>query len=133
MTPYLSDEKRIEFLKSEKNNYTEPEFDNEDLKWTSKCKHDKYLSSLAPAIGESQLDYRERLKWDFKETSYHKTRISLDMLPEKVENQKVYKKDNTYYEPDDDRPLEGDWYTDGIPQDIWEREIIDKVLGNKDD
>lgn len=37
-----------------------------ELKWTPKYSDD-YLASLAPAFGESQFEYRERIKWEFAE------------------------------------------------------------------
>lgn len=75
MAPYLTNEKRIESLQSEKNNYIKPRFDIEELKWTSKNKPETYLGSLAPAIGESQLEYRERLKWEFAANVDRKNKI----------------------------------------------------------
>lgn len=75
MSTVLTNKKRIELLKTGKNYYTEPKFDIEELKWTSKNKHVTYLGSLAPAIGESQLEYRERLKWDFAANLDRKERI----------------------------------------------------------
>ena len=74
MMPFVSDE-RIEFLKSEKNYYIEPKFDVEELKWTSKYKRESYLRSLAPSIGESQLEYRERLKWEYAANINRKKKI----------------------------------------------------------
>ena len=62
---------RVEYLKSEKNYYAKPQFEWPDLKWTSKNK-ECYLDSLAPSIGESQLENRERLKWEFAENTYRK-------------------------------------------------------------
>ena len=66
----FADEKRVVFLQSE-NKYVEPKFDNVDLKWAPKFSNN-YLNSLAPAIGESQFEYRERLKWEFAENKYRK-------------------------------------------------------------
>lgn len=82
MTPYLTNNRRIKFLQSEKNYYTEPRFEDDELKWTSKSKPESYLSSLAPAIGESQLEYRERLKWDFVSNVDRKEKLrnSIDNL-----------------------------------------------------
>lgn len=57
-------EKRIEHVKNKK--YSKPVFDRVELKWNSKFS-ENYLDSLAPAIGESQFEYRERLKWEFAE------------------------------------------------------------------
>ena len=75
MAQFLTNKKRIEFLQTEKNYYINPRFDIEELKWTSKNKHETYLGSLAPAIGESQLEYMERLKWDFAANIDRKERI----------------------------------------------------------
>ena len=61
----LEDKKRVECLKSE-NKYVEPLFEYTKTRWTSKGTK-QYLKSLAPAIGESQFEYRERLKWEFSE------------------------------------------------------------------
>lgn len=67
---YSSDEvKRITEIKNMR--YQRPLFDDDNLKWTHKSKT-YYQGSLAPAIGESQLDYRERLKWEFAENNYIK-------------------------------------------------------------
>ncbi|WP_405294706.1 hypothetical protein [Methanobrevibacter sp.] len=57
-----------------KNKYVEPKFDIVGLKWTPKFSN-YYLGSLAPEIGESQFEYRERLKWEFAENNYHKKGI----------------------------------------------------------
>ena len=70
-TQFMGMKERIEELKSEKNNYDEPPFDWPDLKWTSKDKV-YYPDSLAPSIGESQFEYKERLKWEFAENTYRK-------------------------------------------------------------
>ena len=48
------------------------------LKWNSKFKGN-YLDSLAPAMGESQFEYRERLKWEFAENKKLK-RIILNAI-----------------------------------------------------
>ncbi|WP_298525565.1 hypothetical protein [uncultured Methanobrevibacter sp.] len=84
MTPFLTDKKRVDTLQSEKNNYIPPMFDNPALKWTSKNKHVLYLKSLAPAIGESQMEYRERLKWEFAENIYRKEKIKNAMANRKA-------------------------------------------------
>ena len=44
------------------------------MKWTRKNSR-AYLGSLAPAIGESQFEYRERLKWEFAENNRFKAII----------------------------------------------------------
>ena len=59
------DKKIVEYLKNE-NKYVKPLFENEEMRWTSKGTK-QYQKSLAPAIGESQFEYRERLKWEFSE------------------------------------------------------------------
>jgi predicted nucleic acid-binding Zn ribbon protein len=69
----FADKKRVDCLQT-KNKYVEPKFDNAGLKWTQKFSN-YYLGSLAPAIGESQFEYRERLKWEFAENNYHKMGI----------------------------------------------------------
>lgn len=81
---FKGDKKRVESLKSE-NNYVKPLFSNADLKWTSKsgC---NYLGSLAPAVGESQFEYRERLKWEFAENN------NVKMSLKKVESYRVASK-----------------------------------------
>ena len=88
MTPFLTDKKRVDALQSE-NNYDWPKFDNENLKWTSKNKHALYLKSLAPALGESQLEYRERLKWEFAENVYRKDKIKNAMANRKATRPKA--------------------------------------------
>ena len=70
---FFADKKRVDYLQTE-NKYAEPKFDNVNLKWTPKFSNG-YLGSLAPAIGESQFEYRERLKWEFAENNYHKIGI----------------------------------------------------------
>lgn len=62
---FIADIKRVKSLQS-KNSYTKPEFRDDETKWTLKCS-DKYRGSLAPAAGESQFEYRERLKWEYAE------------------------------------------------------------------
>ena len=78
----LSDaKKRIEDIKNRK--YKKPVFDMVQLKWNSKFA-DNYLDSLAPVMGESQFEYRERLKWEFAENTRLKSTI--------VENEKKIEK-----------------------------------------
>lgn len=77
-TRFMGMTERVEYLKSEKNYYAKPQFDMPDLKWTSKNK-EYYLDSLAPSIGESQLEYRERLKWEFAENTYRKELIKREI------------------------------------------------------
>ena len=67
----LSDSKKtVEQLKNEKNNYVQPTFDFPDMKL-----YDDYSSSFPPSIGESQFEYRERLKWEFVENNISKNNI----------------------------------------------------------
>ncbi len=70
---FMADKKRVESLQS-KNSYIEPEFEDEDAKWTPKYSG-KYMQSLAPAPGESQFEYRERLKWEYVENGQVKKSI----------------------------------------------------------
>lgn len=77
-TQFMGMAERVEYLKSEKNYYAKPQFEWPDLKWTSKNK-ECYLDSLAPSIGESQLEYRERLKWEFAENTYRKELIKKEI------------------------------------------------------
>lgn len=71
--------------------YQRPRFDDENLKWTHKSKAD-YLDSLAPAIGESQLDYRERLKWEFAENNYIK-KIVKNIIKRKREEEQYQRQE----------------------------------------
>ena len=68
----LKDEKRVDYLKNKK--YVRPVFDIVELKWNSKFT-EYYLDSLSPTIGESQFEYRERLKWEFVENKSLKSTI----------------------------------------------------------
>lgn len=86
----FADKKRVECLQTE-NRYVEPKFDNVGLKWTVKFSNG-YLGSLAPAIGESQFEYRERLKWEFAENNYHKTDI-IRAIDRKREDEERKKRD----------------------------------------
>ena len=45
-----------------------PVFTDRELKWTPKNSA-SYRGSLSPAVGESQFEYRERLKWEFAENN----------------------------------------------------------------
>ena len=67
---FTNGKKRVEQLRSE-NSYSEPAFDFPNLKFTY-ISHDNHLGSLAPSIGESQFEYRERLKWEFGEHNMYK-------------------------------------------------------------
>lgn len=60
--PYA--EERVNQIKNKK--YKKPVFDIVELKSNSKFS-ENYLDSLAPSMGESQFEYRERLKWEFAE------------------------------------------------------------------
>ena len=68
--------KRSKQLRGEKNTYVKPEFTIEDIKMAF-FGLDHYLGSLAPAIGESQFEYRERLKWEFAENIIRKNNIKM--------------------------------------------------------
>lgn len=81
----FADKKRVDFLQTE-NKYIEPKFENVALKLTPKFSND-YLNSLAPAIGESQFEYRERLKWEFAENTYHKISIINEIDRKKREDE----------------------------------------------
>ena len=83
ISDFSADRKRIESIQSEKQ-YKRPIFDDSELKWISK-NSTSYIGSLAPDVGESQFEYRERLKWEFAENmklkKYIKNRIgSLNAL-----------------------------------------------------
>ena len=71
---FSGDKKRVEQLQSGKDNYAEPIFDIADFKFTFRFT-ELYLGSLAPSIGESQFEYRERLKWEFAENTILKNNI----------------------------------------------------------
>lgn len=98
----LGDGKRVEYLQTEKNNYINPPFDRAELKWTSKYS-EHYVDSLAPSMWESQLEYRERLKWAFAENVYHKKsikkKISLLNAPKPVVKPKPAAKPNPAAKP----------------------------------
>lgn len=70
---FTGDKFRVEQLRSE-SSYAKPLFDLPDMKF-SHILRDNYLGSLAPAIGESQFEYRERLKWEFVEKNIYKNNI----------------------------------------------------------
>lgn len=85
-----SDEiKKITGIKNSR--YQRPRFDDDNLKWTHKFKPD-YPDSLAPAIGESQLDYRERLKWEFAENNYIK-KIIKNIIKSKREEEQYQRRE----------------------------------------
>ena len=116
----LADEKRIEFLKTEKNYYMEPVFDIAEMKWTSKHKRELYLRSLAPAIGESQLEYRERLKWDFAANLDRRKKIrNVIKLNDNLEKRKASKGNSgqTAYEKDSGYVDDWDYY--GVSCEEW--------------
>lgn len=71
-TRFSDDKKRVEAIQNKK--YEKPEFRDVELKWVPK-NYPEYLGSLAPAVGESQFEYRERLKWEFAENNYLKIKI----------------------------------------------------------
>lgn len=70
---FSGNEKRVEYIKNTKK-YGEPAFDLEEFKLALKFS-DHYLGSLAPSPGESQFEYRERLKWEFRENMIYKSNI----------------------------------------------------------
>ena len=77
-TQFMGMTERVEYLKSEKNYYAKPQFEFPDLKWTSRDNR-YYIDSLTPSIGESQFEYRERLKWEFAENTYRKELIKKEI------------------------------------------------------
>lgn len=81
----FADKKRVDCLQTE-NKYVKPRFDDVVLKWAPKLTN-RYLSSLAPAIAESQFEYRERLKWEFAENSYYKRSIIVSIDRERKEEE----------------------------------------------
>ena len=80
--PYA--EKRVDQVKNKK--YVKPVFDMAELKWNSKFS-ENYLDSLAPDMGESQFEYRERLKWEFAENNNLKKEI-LDVINRAINRRK---------------------------------------------
>ena len=87
-----SDEKRVEELKTTMD-YTEPEFTDNELKWIAKIKNGAYRRSLAPAVGESQFEYRERLKWEFAENNMFKTKIKNSIISKRNEEERKRQKE----------------------------------------
>jgi predicted nucleic acid-binding Zn ribbon protein len=76
---FMGDNRRVEQLRSA-NSYVRPAFDLPDSKFTYIFKNN-HLQSLAPSIGESQFEYRERLKWEFAEANIYKNNLrkAIDM------------------------------------------------------
>ena len=72
---FARDKKRVEQLKID-NSYAKPVFDLPDLKCSIRF-GGNYLGSFAPSIGESQLEYRERLKWEFAENNIIKNNLKI--------------------------------------------------------
>ena len=108
--------------------YTKPVFDMPKFKWASKSKG-LYLLSLTPAIGESQLEYRERLKWEFREN-----KIIIEKLKElKSEKVKAIERAaaaeasrqaaKTTHSRKKDDSFEGEWELYCMTQDEWERQM----------
>ena len=92
---FSADKLRIESIQT-KEKYIKPSFHDVELKWAPKYSED-YLNSLAPAIGESQFEYRERLKWEFAENNNLKIiiRNAIDTIKrenERKKQQEEYKK-----------------------------------------
>ncbi len=113
---YLGDKNRVDYLRSEENKYVEPVFDKTDLKWTSKYSG-FYLGSLAPSIGESQFEYRERLKWEFAENIYRKKNIK---------NTIDYINRPKCINIDSNEQTGGEWEIYGITQDEWECQLMEE-------
>ncbi|MBQ9025807.1 MAG: hypothetical protein IJ104_05460 [Methanobrevibacter sp.] len=82
----FADKKRVTCHQT-KNNYVVPKFYKRDLKWTPKSSY-YYLDSLSPAIGESQFEYIERLKWEFAENYYYK-KILIDCKQKEEERKRL--------------------------------------------
>ena len=80
------DEKRVGALKTT-GYYTNPGFADNELKWTPK-NNGGYMRSLAPAIGESLFEYRERLKWEFEENNRFKVVIKSAIRHRKEEEER---------------------------------------------
>lgn len=115
----LGDVERIRELKA-KGNYIEPQFDNLDMKWTSKI-HETYLNSLAPSIGESQLEYRERLKWEFAEINYIK--LGLKNMMDWIIRSNSIKRSRLSQNPRfNGKAIGGEWDVYAM-QDAWERKM----------
>ena len=119
--------KRVEGIQTS-DSYTEPVFDKPEFKWNAKNR-ELYLLSLAPSIGESQLEYRERLKWE-----YGANKIIMEELKKvKAKRIKVIrtvanasKRDGkTTYSKNEDDSFHGEWEVYGLPQDEWERQMFE--------
>ena len=116
----LGDVERIRELKA-KGNYIEPQFDNLDMKWTSKI-HETYLNSLAPSIGEFQLEYRERLKWEFAEINYIK--LGLKNMMDWIIRSNSIKRSRLSQNPRfNGKAIGGEWDVYAMTQDAWERKM----------
>ena len=117
---FSADKKRVSYIQNTKNNYTEPLFEMADLKWSSKFS-DQYISSLTPSIAETQLEYRERLKWAFAENialkKYIKITIKKLIMPHHVKKPQevVYTENSNNYQ--NDYP-QTDWEARGM---TWEQ------------
>lgn len=79
------DKRRVYEIKAQ--NYAKPAFADGELKWTPKSSA-SYLPSLAPAIGESLFEYRERLKWEFAENNKFKKIIMNAISREKEQKER---------------------------------------------
>lgn len=84
----FADKKRVDFIKTAK--YIKPRFDDDKLKLTS-INSRNYLSSLSPAFGESQMEYRERLRWQFEQNYDFKLNIIEEIDRRKKEEIKLKK------------------------------------------
>jgi len=79
------DKKRVGEIKAQ--DYAKPVFEDNELKWTPK-NSGSYISSLAPAIGESLFEYRERLKWEFAENTKFKKIIKNAIVRKKKDEER---------------------------------------------
>lgn len=123
-TSHLGDERLVRYLQGDKNRYVRHEFDRPELKWTSKYS-ESYMLSLAPAVGESQFEYRERLKWEFAENLYRKKNIktAIDLLnaPEPVRK------------ASEEKEVHWEWDLYGVTQDMWEMKQMEDMRQRRQD
>lgn len=100
------DERRVEALKT-RNSYVKPLFEDIELKWTAKNSRG-YLGSLAPAIGESLFEYRERLKWEFAENNKFKKIImnAISLEREEKERKRQFEEQKKQMEDQKKREME---------------------------
>ena len=122
----LDDLKRVDAIK---NNYILPIFDRMDLKMTYKY-GDRYISSLAPAIGESQLEYRERLKVEFEANILIQDKINNKVKIIKNQESPHYISNHSSSCTNSKSQVQGDWDALGITMDQWE-DLMRQNLKNK--